>query len=284
MSLFRDSLRPPPLASDAAVRRYLELIRAELEPDPLFRRRLRGTVVNRFVAAREGLVEPARRGSAMGKLGRAVLYASFTLALSVTSVMAASQQALPGDLLYPLKLRIEALRLDVLPEHLHDDLIAMNIAERLGELNQLMEAGRQDLAAPLISAIGDDYALLAGADPAGTAAAGGSLDDRLVVIEAMVDQLPASAQSAVEAVFEDAAPGLGNNGGTNNDGTNPNDSFNNGGLNNDGTNGGAAAPPPPDRETPAGLEREPATLRPAHSPRAEFAPTPMPEPEVNTAD
>jgi len=264
MSLFRDSLRPPPLASDAAVRRYLELIRAELEPDPLFRRRLRGTVVNRFVAAREGLVEPARRGSAMGKLGRAVLYASFTLALSVTSVMAASQQALPGDLLYPLKLRIEALRLDILPEHLHDDLI------------------RQDLAAALISAIGDDYAALA-AEPADVAA-GGSLDDRLVVIDAMVDQLPASAQSAVEAVFEDAAPVLGNNGGTNNDSTNPNGSFNNGGLNNDGTNGGAPAQPPPDRETPAGLEREPATLRPAHSPRAEFAPTPVPEPEVNTAD
>jgi len=262
MSLFRDSLRPPPLASDAAVRRYLELIRAELEPDPLFRRRLRGTVVNRFVAAREGLVEPARRGSAMGKLGRAVLYASFTLALSVTSVMAASQQALPGDLLYPLKLRIEALRLDFLPEQLHDDLIAMNIAERLGELNHLVQAGRQDLAAALISAIGDDYAALA-AEPA-AAAAGASMEDRLVVIEAMVEQLPASAQLAVEAVLEDAA-GRGNNGGANNIGVNPNGSENNGGANNEGTNGNAATP---DRETPAGIEREPATLRPAHSPPA----------------
>ncbi|MEO6295416.1 MAG: hypothetical protein ABIP01_01290, partial [Candidatus Limnocylindria bacterium] len=111
MSLFRDSLRPPPLASDAAVRRYLELIRAELEPDPLFRRRLRGEVVNRFVAAREGLEQPARRPSAMGKLGRAVLYSSFALAMSAGGVMAASQQALPGDVLYSLKLRIEALRL-----------------------------------------------------------------------------------------------------------------------------------------------------------------------------
>ena len=93
MSLLRDSLRPPPLASDAAVRRYIELIRAELEPDPLFRRRLRGVVVNRFMAAREGLEQPAHRPSAMGRLGRAVLYSSFALAMSAGGVMAASQQA-----------------------------------------------------------------------------------------------------------------------------------------------------------------------------------------------
>ncbi len=97
MSLLRDSLRPPPLASDAAVRRYIELIRAELEPDPLFRRRLRGEVVNRFVAAREGLKQPAHRPSAMGRLGRAVLYSSFALAMSAGGVMAASQQALPSS-------------------------------------------------------------------------------------------------------------------------------------------------------------------------------------------
>jgi len=100
------------------------------------------------------------------------------------------------------------------------------------------------------------------------------VEDRLVVIDAMVDQLPASAQSAVEAVLEDAAGGRGNNGGANNDGTNPNGGVNNGGANNDGTNGGTTEP----KVHPA------ATPRPAHSPRAEFAPTPMPEPEINTAD
>jgi len=272
MSLFRDSLRPPPLASDEAVRRYLIAIRAQLEPDPLFRRRLRGVVVNRFVAAREGTEQPARRVSAMGKLGRAILYATFGLVLSGTGVMAASQQAVPGDVLYALKLRIEALRLAVLPEHMHDDLIAMNIAERFGELNELIEVGRQDLAAGVISAVRDDYAALAGADLT-EASAGGSLDDRLAVIGAMVDQLPASAQAAVEAVVDEAAPGVGNNGGTNNDGSNPNGSFNNGGLNNDGTKGGAAAT---------------ATLRPAHSPKAaigpEETPTSMAEPEANSAD
>ena len=60
MSLFRASMRPPPIASDAALRRYLEIVRAEIEPDPLFRRRLRGLVTNQFVAIREGTAPAAR--------------------------------------------------------------------------------------------------------------------------------------------------------------------------------------------------------------------------------
>ena len=72
MSLFRDSMRPPPIASDAALRRYLELVRAEIEPDPLFHRRLRGAVLNQFVAVREGAPSTMRvpsRARAMGRLG-----------------------------------------------------------------------------------------------------------------------------------------------------------------------------------------------------------------------
>ena len=59
MSLFRDSLRPPPIASEDALRRYHEIVRAEIEPDPLFRRRLRGLVTNQFVAIREGAAPAA---------------------------------------------------------------------------------------------------------------------------------------------------------------------------------------------------------------------------------
>ena len=56
MSLFNDTLRPPAILSDQAVERYLAAIRAEIEPDPFFRRRLRGQVMNRFVATREGMI------------------------------------------------------------------------------------------------------------------------------------------------------------------------------------------------------------------------------------
>ena len=94
MSLFRDSMRPPPITSDAALRRYLEIIRAEIEPDPLFRRRLRGLVVNEFVAAREGVALPARHGvRAMGRLGRACLYASVALAMTAGATMARRAKA-----------------------------------------------------------------------------------------------------------------------------------------------------------------------------------------------
>ena len=54
MSLFKGSLRPPAVLSDEAIERHLTVLHAEVEIDPLFRRRLRGQVVNRYVAAREG--------------------------------------------------------------------------------------------------------------------------------------------------------------------------------------------------------------------------------------
>ena len=47
MSLFRGALRPPPIASDEAVQRYLESIRSRLEPDLAFRQRLRGEMLSR---------------------------------------------------------------------------------------------------------------------------------------------------------------------------------------------------------------------------------------------
>ncbi len=112
MSLFNRTLRPPPTASDEAIARSLAALRSEVRHDPLFQRRLRSDVVNRFVAAREGIGSSGRTGigrGRMGQLGRACLYASCTFALSAASVLAASQEALPGEFLYPLKQRIEQL-------------------------------------------------------------------------------------------------------------------------------------------------------------------------------
>ncbi len=143
MSLFNRTLRPPPTASDEAIARYLAALRSEVRPDPLFQRRLRSDVVNRFVAAREGIGSSGRTGigrGRMGQLGRACLYASCTFALSAASVLAASQEALPGEFLYPLKQRIEQVRIDVVPNHLHAELAGYALGERIEEMGSPMPA------------------------------------------------------------------------------------------------------------------------------------------------
>ena len=214
MSLFRGTIRPPAILSDEAVERYLAAIRAEIQPDPLFRRRLRGEVMNRYVAAREGIgARPQRRS--MGTLGRAVLYATFTLAVTSTSVLAASQEALPGDLLYPLKRHIETLRVQVLPAHLHDDLAAMALTERIDELAHLAERGewgRVAIQAGVVEQEYDAFLVLAEAAPRG------ANDRYLTVLAGLVERLPDGARAAVEAVIErrsgsDPNPGQGGSGG-----------------------------------------------------------------------
>lgn len=198
MSLFRGTIRPPAILSDEAVERYLAAIRAEIRPDPLFRRRLRGEVMNRYVAAREGIGATPQRRS-MGALGRAVLYATFTLAVTSTSVLAASQEALPGDLLYPLKRHVETLRVQVLPAHLRDDLAAMALNERINELARLAERGEWGRVAIQAAAVEHDYdAFLLLAD----AAPQGANERYLMVLAGLVERLPDGARAAVEAVID----------------------------------------------------------------------------------
>ena len=131
---------PEPMDLDDAMLRRLERALARLEPDPLFRRRLRGQVVNLHVAAREGLIRQPRPRRSMGRLGRAVLYGSLMLALSVSAAGAAAQESLPGDLLYGVKLQLEEIRMQVAPPSVRDDLAAMALAERVEELEALAEA------------------------------------------------------------------------------------------------------------------------------------------------
>jgi len=209
MSLFRDSMRPPPIASDAALRRYLELVRAEIEPDPLFHRRLRGAVLNQFVAVREGAPSTMRvpsRARAMGRLGRACLYASVAVAMSVGVTMAASQTALPGDPLYAVKLRIEELRVVALPAEFGDDLAVYALTERINELNRLAEAGEVERAEALASVIEDQVAVVT-AMGIGPAAQNNLLASRLDVLDTLVDRLPPKAQQAIERAMA-GAPGL----------------------------------------------------------------------------
>lgn len=118
---------------------------AAIEPDPMYRRRLRGRVLNAHVARREGLLRSHPRRE-MGALGRSVLVASLTLAVSVSAVGAVAQDALPGDVLYPVKRQLEAIRLQIATGDARDDLLAQALSERLEEYERLAAAGDWDRA------------------------------------------------------------------------------------------------------------------------------------------
>jgi hypothetical protein len=271
MSLFRGTLRPPAVLSDEAVERYLAAIRAELRPDPLFRRRLRGDVLNRYVAVREGMPGSVAERRSMGRLGRAVLYASFTLALSTTSVLAASQEALPGDLLYPLKRQVEHLRMEVLPTHLHHDLAAYELAERIEELARLTEMGDASRAAAMAAEVAADYAaFVQEADATGLL----SEDRYLTVLTALLERLPEHARDAVQAVI-DRSPSHGN-GSTPNHGSSGNG---NGPDSNSSTGAGAGVPGVPNGN--GNGPDQPSTVEP--TPKPTKSPKPEPTPRESRA-
>lgn len=266
MSLFRDAMRPPAILSDQAIERYLAAVRAELDPDPLFRRRLRGQVMNRYVATREGMVETPHRRS-MGRVGRAVLYASFALAATTTSVLAASQEAVPGDLLYPLKRHVESLRVQVLPAHLQDDLAAYELAERIGELAILAERGDDARVAGLAAIIERDYEALVEISQATP----GSNSHQLTVLSALIERLPEPARAAIAEVIDrqsdQTGPSATERTGSSNGGTSGGPS---GGS--QSSNGASAA------GGQAGSDADEPTETPAPEPTPKAAKSPSPDP------
>jgi hypothetical protein len=197
MSSLRPGIDRSPLGPGEVLGRHLTGIRADLDPDPLFRRRLRGGVVNRFVAVHEGLERPATRRSDMGQLGRACLYASVALAVSVGGVMATARAAVPGDLLYPVKLEIEALRMRALPTEFHDDLILYALSERLHEMGRLADAADWDAVAALAPQIEAGYHQLAAIGMEEVLSDQG-LQHRVEVLEMLRDRVPAPAQPAID--------------------------------------------------------------------------------------
>ncbi len=139
--LARSSSRVHP---EDPVARMVARTTGRLRPARAYRRRLRGHVMNQYVAVREGLTPAAPRRREMGRIGRSVLVASLGLALSVTAVGAASRDALPGDALYPVKRQLEEVRLDIAPAWARPALVAMALDERLAEVEQLARDGRWD--------------------------------------------------------------------------------------------------------------------------------------------
>ena len=263
MSLFQRPLQPPAILSDQAVERYLQAVRAELSVDPLFRRRLRGTVVNRFVADREGSTSARRPRRRMGGLGRAVLYATFALSVSVSSAMAASQGAAPGDALYALKLQIERLRLQALPDHLHDDLSAHSLGERIHELGVLAERGDWARVTTQAAAVEREYQHFLETTPSDD-----SEDQYLLVLTELLDRLPDRAQLAIQDVLDGVE---GASGGTSSGAGNGQ-----GGV--DDGRGPAAAPGNGPQASAEPTPRPTRPDRPDPTPRATKSPRPSSEP------
>jgi hypothetical protein len=193
--------RPPePLADDAALRAVRRALSGD-ELDPSFRRRLRGVVVNRYIAERNA---PQPRRREMGKLGRAVLYASVALALGVTVAGAVSQESIPGDPLYLLKRRIEEIRLRVAPDSVRGLVLGMVLDERVDELRGLAQDrawGAVPRAAEDVIATGS---LLEEAGLEASPAERASIALRAAAVESLVEDAPASVQAAV-ATAVDAA-------------------------------------------------------------------------------
>ncbi len=271
MSLFSRSIQPPRTVSDDVIERYLARLRADVEPDALFRRRLRSDAVNRFVAAREGLVSPINTGASarrMGRVGRACLYASLTLGASAASVLAASQEALPGDALYGLKQQIEQLRMAVLPDHLQDELAAYALGERIEEMDRLAESGRLGQAIAMAPAIEAEFERLAalGSSDEATAA---RIERHLLVLQGLLEKLPDTARTAVQNVIN-GTQGMGQ------DNTGAQDAGNTGGTNAAGGGAGPVLDPEPQGQ-PDRTPRPEPTVAPERTPKP--AQTNSPEPK-----
>jgi hypothetical protein len=298
MSLFQRGIRPPATWSDEALERYLAAIRDEVLLDPMFRRRLRGTVVNRFVAEREGDVVATRARGArrMGALGRSVLYASVALAASVSGTMAASQGSVPGDALYPLKRQIESLRLEALPAQFHDDLAAHALGERIEEIGRLAERGDWEGVAAHAAAVDHDsdaFLELTDLDSA-------SADRYLVVLSGLIDRLPVRAQLAIEDAvshLESAAAtagaggrpttagggssngqGGGSSNGQGGGSSNGQGSSGQGGQNGGGSSSASSEPSASEPTPPPTVEPTPRPT-PRSEPRATAQPDPTPKPQ-----
>jgi len=197
---------------DDAFAKNLERNLRSLEPDALYRRRLRGAVLNRYVAGREGLVQPPRGQREMGVLGRGVLYVSLAVALAVGTAGAAAAQSLPGDALYPVKLQFEEIRLQIAPPAMRADLMAMALDERLDELEQLARAGKWSQVAAVAEAVADAEDRLAGALGAPGQTTVDELSKHAAVLEALVDTAPAAAQHGLQQALEAATSAGTSNG------------------------------------------------------------------------
>jgi hypothetical protein len=260
------SRRTPPIGADDPAARLVVRASARLRPDPRFRKRLRTSVLNRYVAVREGHVAPAPRRSEMGRLGRAVLYATFALVVGVSSAGAASSSSLPGDALYTMKLRLEAVRMQIAPPVARPMLAELALNTRLSELEQLAAAGRWDKIPGAAAAVGvAEKALEALGGPSADEVA--NLAHHTDVLRQLLAGAPEAARAGLERAITAsashlpaAAPGEHGQGGQ---------SGASGGAGQGGSAGGGqpAATPPPSKSP-----------HPTKSPKANASEVPSAQP------
>lgn len=182
---------------DDSVVRLIRHASEALEPATAFRRRLRGEVLNLHVALREGLVAP-RRTRAMSTIGRAVLLASLTLAVSVTAAGAAAQSAIPGELLYPVKRQLEGIRLQLASGPARGDLLEMAVGERLEELERLARAGEWTLVSAATHDLTAAEDVLIGAGMPPDAGARTTLDRRIERLKTLLASAPTEGRKGLQ--------------------------------------------------------------------------------------
>ncbi len=242
--------RRPNSPDDPLVRRLTETL-GRVQPDPLFRRRLRADVVNRFLAVNEArATRSRRRRGEMGRLGRAVLYASFALVLSVTAVGAAAQQSLPGDALYGVKLRLEALRVQIAPSSMRPQLAAMALEQRLEEVEQLAARGDWSGVQAASGLVNEAASELAAYDPGPGVSGLLDVERHTAVLDRLAADAPPAARQGLEQAIKassaatDHAKGNGNGTGNGKGNGNGNESGNGNGNGNGNGTPAAGSPVP----------------------------------------
>ncbi|MDF1499066.1 MAG: DUF5666 domain-containing protein [Anaerolineales bacterium] len=102
----------------------------------------------RMLARAAELREPEKAGGFLTWLPRsafALMAAAFVLIISGYGLFSASAQALPGDLLYPIKRSAESLRLEITANKQAREVLEEQFAElRTGEVFRLLEEGREE--------------------------------------------------------------------------------------------------------------------------------------------
>ena len=262
--------RAQAVQADDPIARMVARTSGRLRPEGDYRRRLRGQVVNQYVAMREGIVNVPAGRREMGRLGRSVLYATFALAASVSAVGAASTSSLPGDPLYGVKREVEELRIQIAPPSVRAGLVAMALNERLSEVERLAAAQRWTLI-PAASADADAaerrLVAMTGTLPAEEVA---SLTLHQEVLTALLATAPAAARDglldALAVSSMSHGQGTGATGAAAGDGSGQANGIRGGAGQGQGNgqpaNGGSPSPTPE------------ATPRPTHSPRPEVSPSP----------
>ena len=267
------------LTPDDPMLRRVERAFTSTRVDPLFRRRLRSQVVNQYVAVREGhaAARPLVHHGVMGRLGRACLYASLALAGSSAGVLATSQSALPGDVLYDVKIRIDELRLEAAPADLRTAVAEYIVDARLNEAMVLVADGewaRATVAAEAAGASTEHMAALLAADPEVEA----RIKAHLAVLAGLVDSAPAAAQAALQHAIDASGTALahaphasnGNGAGTGT-GTGTNGNGNGSGSSANGNSGNSANT---GNSGNSGKDDADASAEPDAQPTPSAAPTP----------